>query len=217
MLGHSFFPADARPARILDFDIENRPLSYWIPDRPTAEITAIAWMWRGDHDSIDCVLLAPPCWHKGHEDRCPDMPDYVVSEREMLARFVAVFNQADMVTGHYIRRHDLPITNAMLYEMDVPLLEQKMTSDTKLDMFKKADLPATQEFLLEQLQPVCPLGIPLEKYHMSQKSWREANRLTPKGSELTKRRVMTDVHAHSHMREEMLSRGWLGSPKLWVP
>jgi hypothetical protein len=122
-----------------------------------------------------------------------------------------------MVTGHYIRRHDLPITNAMLYEMDLPLLQPKMTSDTKLDMFKKADLPATQEFLLELLDPKCPLGITLEKFHMTQRSWREANRLTREGVELTRRRVMSDVHAHSHMRDEMMSRGWLKAPSMWRP
>lgn len=216
-LEHSFFPGDARDLRILDWDIENRPLSYWVPDMPTAEITSIAWMWHGDHDSMTAALLAPPCFHAGHEARCPEMPDYLMSERDMLARFVEAYNAADIVTGHYIRRHDLPITNAMLYELDIPLLEKRMTIDTKLDMFKKADLPATQEFLLELLDPQCPLGIPLEKFHMTQKSWREANRLTPAGVELTRRRVMSDVHAHSHMREAMEERGWLRPPSMWNP
>lgn len=216
-LDHEFFPEDAAATRILDWDIENRPLSYWVPDMPTAEITSIAWMWVGEHDSMQAALLAPPCFHAGHESRCPDMPDYLMTERDMLAQFVAAYNSADMVTGHYIRRHDLPITNAMLYEMDLPLLQTKLTSDTKMDMFKKADLPATQEFLLDLLGTTCPLGIPLEKFHMTQKMWREANRLTPKGVELTRRRVMSDVHAHSHMREDMLRRGWLRLPSMWRP
>lgn len=210
----------SRPAgggRVLDFDIENRPLSYWVPDMPSAEVTSIAWMYRGDHDSLQCVLLAPPCWHPECEVRCTHWPVDVMSEVELMGAFVEAYNSADLVTGHYIRRHDLPITNAMLYDRDLPLLRPKMTSDTKLDMFKKADVPATQEYLLEVIDPQCNLGIALEKFHMTQRKWREANRLTPAGVELTRRRVMSDVHAHSHMREEMLQRGWLKGPRLWRP
>ena len=36
-----------RPLRALVVDIENRPLSYWY-DRPTAEVTVIAYKWLGD-------------------------------------------------------------------------------------------------------------------------------------------------------------------------
>lgn len=184
--------------RILDFDIENRPLSYWVPDRPTADITSIASMWVGDHESIEVLLLGE------------------LTTEEMLERFVARYNEADIVTGHYITRHDLPIINGQLYDLDLPLLGPKMASDTKTHMaFKKADIPATQEFLLELLDPQCPLGIQLEKVHMTQRDWREANRLTPEGLEKTRRRVATDVHAHVHMRDSMLERGWLGAPKVW--
>lgn len=185
--------------RILDFDIENRPLSYWVPDRPTAEITAITTAWVGDHDSFEVLLLGE------------------LTLREVLVYFVQRYNQADLVTGHYIRKHDLPIINGALYDLDLPLLGPKLTCDTKLDMFTKADIPATQEFLLETLDPQCPAGMPLEKYHMSQRAWREANRLTPEGLALTRRRVSTDVHAHWHMRDEMLKRGWLKAPKVWRP
>jgi hypothetical protein len=204
-----------RDLRILDFDIENRPLSYWVPDRPSAEVTSIAWMVAGEHDSIKVVGLAPPCWHKGHEEHCPDMPDFLMTMPALLETFVAEYNRADMVTGHYIIMHDLPIINAMLYEQRMPLLTDKLASDTKLHMFSKKDLPATQEYLLELLDVRCPLGMTLEKFHMTQPKWREANRLSPTGTELTKRRVTSDVHAHSHMRDAMLAQGWLSGPKVW--
>jgi hypothetical protein len=45
-----------RKLRILDFDIENRPLSYWVPDRPSAEITAIAAGWV-DVKRVECWML----------------------------------------------------------------------------------------------------------------------------------------------------------------
>jgi hypothetical protein len=185
--------------RVLDFDIENRPLSYWTVDSPTADITAISSMWVGDHESIEVLLLGE------------------MTQEEMLRRFVERYNAADLVTGHYIRRHDLPIINGALYDHDMPLLTEKLTCDTKLDMFKKSDIPATQEFLLELLDPKCPLGMPLEKYHMTQRMWREANRLVPEGMAETRRRVASDVHAHVHMRDEMLRRGWLRAPRVWNP
>jgi hypothetical protein len=208
---------ERRPLRILDFDIENRPLSYWMPDRPTAQITSIASAWIGDHDSIDVLLLAPPCYHKGHEDVCPDWPKGMMGLPALLTRFVERYNQADMVTGHYIRKHDLPIINGALYDNSLPLLGPKLTSDTKLDMMKKADIPATQEFLLELLDPQCPIAIPLEKHHMSQRTWREANVLSRSGIESTRTRVSTDVHAHWHMRDAMLERGMLRAPRMWDP
>lgn len=135
----------------------------------------------------------------------------------MLERFVERYNEADMVTGHYIRKHDLPIINGALYDEGLPLLGPKLTSDTKLDMMKKADIPATQEFLLELLDPQCNIGIPLMKYHMSQRTWREANRLTRKGVEQTRIRVQNDVHAHEHMRDAMIAREMLRGPRVWNP
>jgi hypothetical protein len=185
--------------RVLDFDIENRPLSYWTPDRPTAEITAIASCWVGDHDSMQVDLLGQ------------------MSNEDMLARFVERYNEADIVTGHYIRMHDLPIINGGLMEYGFAPLSPKLTCDTKMDMYRKGDIPATQEFLLELLDPQCPLGIPLEKFHMSQVAWREANRLTPEGLLRTRVRVSTDVHAHIHMRDAMMDRGMIGRPRTWTP
>lgn len=191
---------EGRPARILDFDIENRPLSYWQPDRPTAEITAIASCWvernrAGNfrYTSMQVDLLGE------------------VTMEQMLRRFIERYNEADMVTGHYIRRHDLPIINGALYELGLPLLGPKMTCDTKLDMFTKADIPATQEFIIETL------GVPYPKVHMTQADWREANRLTPKGLEKTRARVMGDVHGHILMRAAMLYHGMLRSPRVWDP
>lgn len=201
--------------RILHFDIENRPLSYWVPDRPSAEVTSIAWMFGGDHDSLKVVGLAPPCWHKGHEASCPDMPAFLLPMGPLLEEFRSVYDAADVVTGHYIIMHDLPIINAMLYEQRMPLLTDKRASDTKLHMFAKKDLPATQEYLLELLDVKCPLGMTLEKYHMTQPKWREANRLSPAGVDQTVRRVTSDVHAHWHMREAMLAAGWLKAPSIW--
>src|SRR5688572_8235916 len=80
-----------RPLRVLDFDIENRPLSYLGSDFTTAEVTAIAWAW---------------C------DSPEDVTVYLLGEHELsfiLTSFVEAYRQADLVTGHYITGHDLPM------------------------------------------------------------------------------------------------------------
>lgn len=196
-------PEPTRLTRILDFDIENRPESYWVVDRPTARITAIASAWVGDHDSMQVDLITAGGGYEEYD--------------RMLLSFVERYNEADMVTGHYVSRHDLPIINGALYDRGLPLLGPKLYCDTKTHMMKKADVPATQEWLLELLDPQCPIGIPLVKYHMSQRTWRDANFLSPEGVKQTRIRVSTDVHAHEHMRAAMLDRNMLRPPQVWNP
>ena len=178
--------------KILDFDIENRPLTYWA-DRPSAEITAIASCWSDDIHSMEVKLL-------GRDD-----------PKEMLEHFVDRYNEADIVTGHYIRRHDLPIINGALMEYGLAPLKSKLTTDTRLDLIKKGDLPATQEYLSELL------GLPVSKVHVTQHDWREANRLTARGLEITEKRVAGDVLQHILLRRKMIDAKLLGSPKMWRP
>ena len=83
-------------ARILHFDMENRPITYWMPDRPSAQVTAIAWSWADDK-AVNCWLLS----RNG-------------SAGSALSAFMTCFDLADMVTGHYIRKHDLTMLNGML-------------------------------------------------------------------------------------------------------
>jgi len=182
-----------RALKILDFDIENRPLSYWTPDRPTCEITAIASCWYNDINSMSADLLG--------------VTDTVI----ILSNFVSRYNEADMVTGHYIRMHDLPIINGALLEFGLPKLEPKLVCDTRLDMYKKGDIPATQEYLGEIL------GVTIQKYHMTQNDWRTANRLLPAGLEATRKRVTTDVYQHMLIRGKMLELGLLKPPRMWAP
>jgi hypothetical protein len=175
--------------RVLDFDCESRPLSFR-GDRPTAEITAIGMSWVGE-DEVEVWLLGQD------------------SPQRMLARFVELYNQADLVTGHYIRGFDLSMINAGLIEYDLGILGPKLTSDTKSDLVKYRDISAKQEDLLEML------GIGAAKYHMSHDKWRKANRLTDEGLKETYERVASDVVGHKLMRAEMLKRGLLGPPVVW--
>lgn len=178
--------------RWLDFDIENRPLSYLGSDFTTAEITAIAASWVGE-DKVHC-------WALGEVDG-----------PTMLSEFKRLYDEADGVTGHYIRRHDLPIINGALMEYELPLLGPKMTCDTKLDLVRRKDISASQESLAEMY------GLPQPKYHMSQPKWREGNRLTPEGIEYTKKRVIEDVVQHKALRQKLIEVGALKAPTTWHP
>lgn len=178
--------------RILDFDIENRPLSYLGQDYTSGEITAIAYQFIGE-GPCNCVLL-------GREDLV-----------EMLAAFVVAYDKADMVTGHYIRKHDLPIISGALLEQGMDPLAAKLSHDTKLDLIQHKYLSASQESLAEML------GVPYPKVHMTQPGWREANRLTARGLEKTAKRAMNDVKQHIEMRKRLLKLGALGPPKIWYP
>lgn len=179
-----------RPQRILDFDIENRPLSYLGMDFTTADITAIAAGWVGEKD-VKVWLLGE------------------VSTEEMLLGFKALYDEADMVTGHFIRDHDLPHINAALMEFGLPLLGPKLTSCTKRDLRKRKGISASQESLSGML------GVKAPKIQMDQASWRAANRLTPEGLALTKRRVVGDIKQHKALRVALLEAGMLKKPRVW--
>ena len=183
---------NVRPLRVLDFDIENRPLNYAGQDFTFSEITAIAWQFIGERQHYVLCL--------------GDVP-----HRTMLLGFVAAYVQADLITGHNIIKHDLRILNGALLEEGLSPLPPKLVCDTYADLKKKGGVSGSQENLAHML------GIRQVKRGMSQADWREANRLTRAGIDLTKRRVVGDVKQHIALRKELLKRDWLRPPRVWSP
>lgn len=181
----------SRPQRVLNFDIENRPLTYLGSDFTTAEITAIAWAWEDDPEDWSCCLLGE------------------MSLREMLMHFQYVYGMADIVTGHFIRGHDLPMINSACIEQQLPMLTDKWTHDTKIDLVPGKGLSRSQESLAAML------GLERPKVHMTQADWREANRLTPEGLARTRERVVGDVRQNMELRAKLLELGYLKPPVLW--
>jgi len=179
-----------KPARILDFDTESRPLSWIGPDFTTSELTAIAASFGLD-EPVQVWLL-------GRTD-----PVY------MLQMFRRMWDEADIVTGHYIRNHDLPRINAMMAEFGLPALDAKLTIDTKNDLVKIQGVSKSQQNLSEML------GIEAPKVGMSQNAWRAANRL--ERVDLTRARVIGDVRQHQALRLKLNELGWLNPPQLWEP
>jgi hypothetical protein len=183
----------SRPLRVLDVDVEARPLHWISGDYVSKEITAIAWAWTDQPKDVTCYLL-------GESDPI-----------NMLRAFVDAYDRADLVTGHYIRGYDLPMINGALTEYQLPTLSEKMTHDTKIDLVIRQGLSGSQENLGAMLGLVNP------KVKMDQEKWRAANRLTPEGMALARERVIGDVRQHIEMRQRMLELGYLAPPKRWKP
>ena len=179
--------------RILDFDVEARPLHWISGDYVSKEITAMAWAWTDQPEDVTCYLL-------GETDPI-----------DMLRAFVEAFNASDMVTGHYIRGYDLPMVNGALTEYGLPALGKKLSHDTKLDMVRRQGLSSSQENIGAMLKLNHP------KVKMDQAKWRDANRLTPEGLRLARERVVGDVRQHIEMRQRLMELGYLAPPKVWEP
>jgi hypothetical protein len=178
--------------KILDFDIENRPLSYLGQDFTTADITAIAASWEGESKIF--------CWALGEVDT-----------EEMLLGFKELYDEADIVTGHFIRNHDLPHINGALIDFGLPILGPKLTSCTKEDLVRRKGISASQENLSETF------GIKEPKLVMNQPKWRRANRLTQEGIKLTKERVTSDIKQHKELRKYMIKNNLLSPAQIWEP
>lgn len=187
--------------RILDFDIEVRPMAWYGGDWVTKQPTAIAWKFIGERSGVHCALLGT-----SHDTR-----QTMAEEVAMLEAFRKVYDQAEVVTGHYIRGFDLPILNARMMRHGLPMLAAKMTQDTKGDFARAQGMSKSQENLgamFELEHPKVPMNTTL---------WEEANALTPKGIRATSHRVRGDVRQHIELRATMLARGYLGAPSVWSP
>lgn len=182
-----------RRLSILDFDTECRPMHYseW---RAESQMTAIAWSWVGS-DEVHCEVL--------EQD--------LSNERAMLAAFLEAFNEADIVTGHYLRKHDLPLLTDHCMRLDFPLPKPVLVSDTMADLPKVKGLGKSQENLS------LTFDIDAEKHHMTGAQWRIANGLDPAGRAAARKRVVDDVLQNKQLRRLLIERGWLRAPQMWRP
>lgn len=187
--------ASPKPPNVLVWDLENRPLSYWYDGRSTAEVTVIAYKWLDSHQA---EVLAMKKGDRGN--------------KKILKDFLPVYDEADILIGHNIRRHDLPILNGAYIENGMEPLKPKATIDTLAGLRKWKDLPRSLEYLCDFL------GCPFPKFHMTQDSWRKANRLEDDGLNLARERCAIDVRATEWVYHELLRLGLL-DPKVkrWAP
>jgi len=210
---------ESKPLRILDFDTEVRPLSYLGSDYTTGEVTGIAtaWILDGVATDVEVYLLGDPA-----------LGDDVREQgATMLESFRARYDEADIVTGHFIRGYDLPVLNGSMLDNGYGPLSDKRTHCTKADLIRRKYVSASQEnlgALLGQLLDEGVLDVPEardywryldDKVQMNTPRWRTANRLTPEGIELTRERVAGDVKQHAQLRDLLMRMGWLDSTTVW--
>ena len=177
--------------KILDLDIENRPISYAGKDFTFADVTVIACSWIGKKKVH--------VWMQGE-----------VTDQEMLLGFKEHYDRADIVTGHYLRDHDLPIINGALLYFGLETLKPKLASCTLRDL-----RPTVSGISKAQESLAAMYGLPQGKYHMNQIAWKKANRLEPEGLKLSRKRVTDDIIQHKSIRERLIKDGKLDGPKLW--
>jgi hypothetical protein len=192
-----------RQLAVLDFDSECRPLSYLGMDRTSAEITGFACSWVGERVVRYILLISL--------DHYEDDMGAVYTADQAFLWMRTWLASADIVTGHYCRKHDLPMLNGALMERGLPILPELLVQDTHGELPRRKDFSASQESLAGMY------GLPESKHHMSTPEWRKANRLTPEGIALTRKRVVSDVRQHKALRKRLIEAGALRAPRRWRP
>lgn len=162
--------------------------------RDESQITAIAWSWT-----------------HGKTVKCQVLDQDLSNERAMFEQFLEAYNEADMVTGHYLTKHDLPLINDHMMRFSWPTLEPKLVQDTRTLLPRVRGLGLSQENLgtLYELHE--------KKHRMNGRRWAVSNSLSPEGQEETRKRVVGDVRQHKSLRQALLERGYLKTPKMWSP
>jgi DNA polymerase elongation subunit (family B) len=191
---------EKREPRVLDFDCECRPLAWYGGDQVTKQITAIAWQFIGEWEAPEVAFI-------GASDRSSQVVD---EEIEMLEIFRRYYEDADVVTGHYIRGFDLPLLQGSLMRLGLPLFGPKLAQDTKGDLVAAQGLSKSQENLGAMYELEHP------KVGMNTTLWAAGNMLLPEGIKATVNRVVGDVEQHIELRREMLYHGHLGAPRLYT-
>lgn len=192
----TFSTPPSQPARILDFDIESRPLGWYGGIFVHQEVTVISSAWTDDPEGTMQTNY---------------LTKRAGSAERMFKAFVKRYNEADIVAGHYIRGFDLPHINWGLAEFGLPILGPKLTHDTKGALVKMHGVSKSQENLASVF------GTPSPKIGMNMGNWRSANRLEQDGIEYSIERCEGDVLQNIEMRAELIKRGLLGAPKIWRP
>ena len=189
-----------RALRVLDFDVECRPIA-WYGEWVTKQPTAIAWKFIGTRGQPEVAVI-------GESDRSSLVLE---EERAMLEAFRAAYDEAEVVTGHYIRGFDLPLLNSAMARLGLPLLGAKRAQDTKGDLARMHGVSKSQENLGAMYELKHP------KVGMNTGLWGMGNMLLPEGIVATRKRVVGDVVQHIELRRKMLERGHLATPTIWTP
>jgi hypothetical protein len=179
----------------LSFDCEARPGAWIGGDFVSRSLTAIAWRFH-DEDETHTTILS-------RRDR---------STKRLLQEFLPAYNDADVVTGHWILGFDLPLLNHELQDNAMPLLQPKLVVDTKASLAKGIGGSKSQENLGAQY------GLAHPKIPMNTPGWESWNMwLSEKGRDAVLERVIGDVDQHVELYRRLQGLGYLAPAKVWKP
>lgn len=189
-------PATPRkPLRILDFDTESLAAGFDDPQWVPQHITCSAWSWVGE-DKIHVRT----CGYKG----------FFVDEiraRSMKA-LVDAIRQADIVRGHNLLKHDLPIINGECLRFKWEPLPAIRVQDSMR-------IVKTKGFKKGQDNLAMLLKLEAEKMAMNHQAWQDA--YAEPGWPKVKLRCVSDVEQHKQLYEAMSDAGWLRAMTVWNP
>ncbi len=189
----SVSPGAAR--RILDFDIESIAAGFADPAWVPMHMTAVAWSWL-DEEKVTCRTLV---------DYAKTVPDFLsvmfLGCRPLLAEFVEVFNQADIVTGHNINRFDVPAINAELMRLGLEPLRDKPRIDTMRLRAKTYGFKKGQDVMSVLFD------LPAEKKALNWAEWQQA--YSEPGWKTIKERCAGDVIQHKLLLRKLMQLGYL--------
>lgn len=176
-----------RSYRGLAFDIENKPGTYGPADYTHPKVTAVGCMF------LDESVCWAWCFNRKSE----------VNMHDGAELFRDIWDEADFVLGHNIRRHDRKILDGFYTALGLPLLSQKKMVDTYLDMPKMEGLSRSLENLADRW------GCPERKIHLTEHDWEQAYDGVPEYVALMRQRVTSDVRINVWLYEELKRRGLL--------
>jgi hypothetical protein len=173
--------------RGLCFDIENKPGTYGPGDYTHPKVTAVACQYLDAEEAL--------AW-------CLDRRD-IDGMRQGAEEFRILWDAADFVMGHNIRRHDKKILDGLYTSVDLPVLANKRMVDTYSDMPKMAGMSRSLENLAARW------GCPETKISMPEHVWEKAYDGVPEYVELMRERCLSDVRINLWLYRELIDRGLL--------
>jgi DNA polymerase elongation subunit (family B) len=183
-------------ARILDFDIETVAAGFADPEWVPQKITCVAWSWI-DSDVVESRVCGPAGLFGKPWLRA-----------KMLKPLLDAFAEADMVTGHNIRRFDLPVIQAEVMRLGLPSLKPLLVQDT-------IKLRASKGFKKGQDNLESLFGTQQQKLALNWQEWQDA--YDEDGWKTIRDRAETDVVGHKQIRAELIELGYLKEPRIWSP
>ena len=173
--------------KILDFDTENRPGFYWYDGQTTDMLMCVSWAFLDVEAQPRSLLLR---YSKVDGLYMPD-----------LAPFINDLENADIVTGHNIRRHDIPLLNAHRIRTGRPPIAWPHIIDT-LD--RGLWQGGTKGLSRSQANTADLLGLNQDKMTVHIPVWEQAAAGNPAALQVIRERCESDVVMHMELYRKLV-------------